>query len=307
VNNAARTPHFLDGLDDTNFGAEPTRITTEEIKQRTHIANGGEVAQQPDCPKCNGRGTVTIGYTHARQATCFKCQGTGKVTVRVYAAAKGKATKEANQLAWRDEHKAEIAYAHKRAEKGNNFYRGMIEKLNAYGTLTEAQLRAIQTDIDKDDAFWKAKKAEQDAAAPKVEITAIEALFETAVENDIKRPIFRADGLEISKAPANGRNAGALYVKAAGEYAGKIVGGKFHKVYAAPADVTDRLMAVAADPLAEAMKYGRKTGNCALCGRTLVDPVSIRALIGPVCAPKWNLDWKRELAREELAAERDAQ
>ena len=159
----------------------------------------------------------------------------------------------------------------------------------------------------KDAAFYAAKKAEREATAPVVEISAIEKLFATAVDNDVKRPIFRADGLEISKAPATGRNAGALYVKREGEYAGKIVDGKFHKVYAAPADTVERLMAVAADPLKEAMAYGRKFGNCALCGRGLVDPVSIRAMVGPICAPKWGLDWRRDEARASLAADAEAE
>ncbi len=48
--------------------------------------------------------------------------------------------------------------------------------------------------------------------------------------------------------------------------------------------------------------YGR-FGRCSCCGRDLVDPVSIRAGIGPICAERWGLDYRRELAAQELAGE----
>ena len=246
-----------------------------------------------------------------RWGSCFRCKGKGRIGVRSAAASKAKVTRERNEHERRVEfgqtYSAECAYIHKRADKGSTFYASFEQKLSEYGTLTENQLAVVQRDMAKDAEFYADRKAEREAAAPAVEISAIEKLFATAIDNDVKRPIFRADGIEISKAPVTGRNAGALYVKANGEYAGKIVEGKFHKVYAAPADTVDRLMAVAADPLKEAMAYGRKFGNCALCGRGLVDPVSIRAMVGPICAPKWGLDWKREEARASLAADKAAE
>lgn len=300
-----RAGDYLFGEDEgTDLRAEAAaRASAEEIKQRVHIANGGESVQMVDCPKCRGSGMTRWGR-------CFRCEKSkvrGKVTMRSAAASKAVQTRKENDERRRDEfqenHAAEIRYVWKRSEKGSTFYSSFADKIREFGFLTENQLAVVQKDIAKDQAYWEAKRA----AAPVVNISAIEALFATAIENDVKRPIFRADGLEISRAPANGRNAGALYVKRDGEYAGKIVGGKFQKVYAAPADTLDKLMAVAADPLKEAMAYGRKFGNCALCGRGLVDPVSIRAKVGPICAPKWGLDWMREAARDSLAAEEEGQ
>ena len=281
-----------------------TRSTNQdEIRRGAHVANGGEVTQFA-CPRCRGSG---VWRGHSRSFTCLKCRGTGKVSKGVAAAAKGKVTKQANRQAWMEEHAAEIAYINKRVEKGSTYYLGLKIRLDAHGSLFDSSIEGIRKDMAKDQEFFAKKKAEREAAAPVVEISAIEKLFATAVDNDVKRPIFRADGLEISKAPATGKNAGSLYVKRNGEYAGKITDGKFHKVYAAPADTVDRLMAVAADPLKEAMAYGRKFGNCALCGRDLVDPVSIRAKVGPVCAPKWGLDYLRDAARESLAVEKNGE
>lgn len=42
--------------------------------------------------------------------------------------------------------------------------------------------------------------------------------------------------------------------------------------------------AIAADPRAASVRYGRELGHCGICGRTLTDPDSIANGIGPVCA-----------------------
>lgn len=42
--------------------------------------------------------------------------------------------------------------------------------------------------------------------------------------------------------------------------------------------------AIAHDPRAASVRYGRELGHCGICGRTLTDPDSIAAGIGPVCA-----------------------
>jgi hypothetical protein len=287
---------FQDGLDSPS-----SQLTAEEIRKAAHVVNGGEVALT-QCPSCRGTGRFRT-YSGRDGGACFKCKGKGGITTRQVGAIKAKATKEANQQAWKEEHAAALAYIHKRAAK-STFYGSFLDKLTSYGTLTENQMAVVYKDMAADAAFWEAKKAERAAAAPKIEMAAIEALFATATDNDVKRPIFRFEGGEISKAPVTGRNAGALYVKDGDTYAGKIVGGKFHAAYGAPADMADRLMAVAADPTKAAMAYGRRFGRCGICGKGLVDPISIRAGLGPICSDNFGLDWRRELAREELTAEK---
>jgi hypothetical protein len=300
--NTARTPHFLDDLDDGANFAATERTTVEEIQKNAHIANGG--TQEFKCPACRGGGRF-ITYTGRDGGPCFKCKGKGQITKGQNAAIKGKATKLANQLKWRDENKAAITYMHKRAEKGNNFYAGLIAKMNEFGTLTENQLRMVQTDIDKDDAFWKAKKAEQDAARPTVPTAALEALFNQAKVKLAKTAIFRTVDITINKAKATGVNPGALYVKKTdgGEYCGKIVNGKWIAKWGAP-DVTEALQKVAADPTAEAIAYALKFKACCCCGQALYNPVSVLAVVGPVCAPKWGLDHLRLAAAKMLADEK---
>jgi hypothetical protein len=110
-------------------------------------------------------------------------------------------------------------------------------------------------------------------------------MFETARNSGHKKPIYRAAGLVISRASDHGKNPGALYVKTAegDEYLGKIIG----------TDYTGKpapgLVAIAADPRGEAVRYGKRTGTCSCCGAELSNPKSIAAGIGPICATKWGL------------------
>jgi hypothetical protein len=189
-------------------------------------------------------------------------------------------------LKWRDEHKAQIVYAHKRADKGNQFYAGLIEKMNVYGTLTENQLALIDRDIAKDAEFWARKKAEQEAAAAPVNMSAIEKMFAIASENK-KNPKFYAGDMVIYPAKANGANPGAIYVKVKGEYAGKIARGRFLATAAAPAGIAEKIDELAADPRAAAAKWGKEEVRCCFCGIELTDPVSRENGYGPICAGNW--------------------
>ena len=84
-------------------------------------------------------------------------------------------------------------------------------------------------------------------------------------------------------------NAGAVYVKHGDQYQGKISGGKFHAGRDCLDDTPQAVVRAAQDPRGVAVQYGRDTGICACCGRTLTDPASIEVGIGPICAEKWGL------------------
>jgi len=107
-------------------------------------------------------------------------------------------------------------------------------------------------------------------------------MFEHAVSKGHKRPIYRGAGLVITRAPDTGNNPGALYIKTENdEYLGKLLG----TVYSGkPAPALDE---IAANPLQVAIEYGKRTGNCAICGKKLTVGKSIDLGIGPVCAKRW--------------------
>lgn len=52
-------------------------------------------------------------------------------------------------------------------------------------------------------------------------------------------------------------------------------------------DAPAMLAEIEADPKAAAIAYGKATGNCCICSKTLTNPESIAAGIGPVCAGKF--------------------
>lgn len=119
--------------------------------------------------------------------------------------------------------------------------------------------------------------------AATVDLSQIKGMFDKAVESGLKAPTYRAHGLVISRAGDRSRNPGALYVKADGRYLGKVVSGAYH----GDASAAEALKTIAADPQGEAVRYGRETGVCACCGRTLTAPESVARGIGPVCANLW--------------------
>lgn len=73
------------------------------------------------------------------------------------------------------------------------------------------------------------------------------------------------------------KKSGAPYLLAEnGTYLGALKG-----------DAPKMLAEIEADPKGCAIAYGKATGNCCICSKTLTNPASIEAGIGPVCAGKF--------------------
>jgi hypothetical protein len=302
----------FEGNTDMNAGREPTNFDfgddmdaapadrNAEIRQRASIVNGGEAALVA-CPKCGGSGRVRWGE-------CFRCQGKGRVGMRSAAASKARATRDENEANAKRDQMALVARLEE-IQGWNNYAQSLLSKVDTYGTLKPWDVEKATAMLAKLDA-GKAERVAQSsaarmAAAPVIDnISAIEALFAKAGERIAKRPIFRTTEITISKAPAGGKNPGALYVKRTDDkaYCGKIVGGRFLAGRDAP-DVTEALRAVAVDPTGEAIKFATKFKACCCCGIVLRHEVSVAAVVGPICASNWGLEHLRIAAAEALAAE----
>jgi len=87
-------------------------------------------------------------------------------------------------------------------------------------------------------------------------------------------------------APEAGRWAGFIFVKNGSEYADERYGMQPPDAPGYRGSHADVLRQVVADPQAAMAAYGRLTGSCGVCGRTLEDPDSVQRGIGPVCAEK---------------------
>lgn len=244
------------------------------------------------CPKCAGRGRF-VSWAGRDCGQCFTCHGKGKLFFKSSAATRA-ARRDAAE-ARRERVQAEALETFKAAHPdvfawfdGSTFplaisFREAVQK---WGSLTEKQLAAARSCIAKRDAA-KAAAVARVENAPAVETSALETAFATAAQNGLKFPKVRFAGLTVSPAPATGKNAGSLYVKADGEYCGKITSGRFICTRECDDATKARVIDTLKDPKSAAIAYGIETGSCSCCGRELTDPASVSAGIGPICAKKF--------------------
>lgn len=256
------------------------------------------------CQACHGSGRWAGGVNNYGSGHCFACGGKGYFLTSERDRAKARQGAHERKAKRRAEDRAAFDAANEgvteflQAASGwSQFARDVLAKLQQYGSLTEGTLRAVrnmQAKCEARRAERSAERSQQQRAAVEADLSAVRAMFERAVQGGLRRPIYRAEGLVISRAPDTGKNPGALYVKTAkardggaggDEYLGKVIG----TAYLGKPEAAAALAAIAADPRGAAIAYGRATGSCACCGRELTDPASIELGIGPICQDKWGL------------------
>ncbi len=174
-----------------------------------------------------------------------------------------------------------------------DFAASLAAAVNRYGDLTPRQLEAVERIIAREGNVTAAR-----AAAVGHVFTKIVELFANARKALLKKPVLRVGLLTLSLAGERSANAGMVYVKRAdgggdygtGTYIGKIdLAAAFHPGRDAKPEDIGTLEATEKDPMGLAVAYGRRTGNCACCGRVLSDPKSVELGIGPICKGKWGL------------------
>lgn len=281
---------YFDDLD-TDPSTLPSieALRAAEIRSAAHVVNGGDSLY--DCWKCRGSGRWRPSRGFGVTYSCHACKGSGKVTKGQVAAAKGRETKARNWSDWCAENAELIAGL--RRHEWNQFLRGLLEQIfEGQRSLTDRQVEAAKDAVARYDVKRAEKHAQEQASrSTEIGLSAIEALFSAATASGLKRPMFRAERLSVKQS----RHAGVLYVydrEAGGErggYAGKIAEGKFVRTREADPALGEALRAIAADPAAAAVAYGRSTGTCCLCGRELTDAESVKRGIGPICAGKWGI------------------
>ena len=181
-----------------------------------------------------------------------------------------------------EEHE-KIFHALREIMSWNSFAQSLVEQIINKGSLSEKQMFAASAMLMK----IKNNKEERQRNIVSIDLSNVKKIFDKAHEA-IKNPKFRVDNIVLSRAPDNGRNAGAIYVKVDGEYAGKVTGG-YWLPFKAPEGTFEKLQEIAKDPLGSAVAYGKRTGNCSACGRDLTNHGSIEKGIGPICAERLGL------------------
>lgn len=248
------------------------------------------------CEHCNGSGRWHGGRNRNGETRCFACKGRGHFLKSASDRRKARGQRAASKARKVDESKSATLAAHGElieALRGmtdwNGFAASLIGQFDDKGSLSPNQIGAAERMLAKVAATRARQNEEREAAKVTVDLSPIRAMFDSAMESGLKRPTYRAEGLVISRAPDHGRNAGALYVKAGGEYQGKITAAnEFYAVRDAAPETADALRTIAANPAEAAIRYGRLTGACACCGRELTKAESIERGIGPICAGKFN-------------------
>jgi hypothetical protein len=239
------------------------------------------------CSECGG-----TGRWHGIR-TCFKCKGQGKKSFKTSADERQRAQvqrqmkKEDSEAAKAESFNAAnpAIAAWIAANPGFEFARSLGQAVRKYGDLTENQKAAVERSIAKTQQKVAAAQ-ERVSNAVECDVSRIEQAFTTALSKGYKKPRLNLGEFQFSRAPDHGRNPGAVYVKQGEDYLGKVQTGKFIASAVCGDDRQSAVVLCASNPFEAAKAYGRRTGTCCCCGRTLTAHASIEAGIGPICASK---------------------
>ena len=129
------------------------------------------------------------------------------------------------------------------------------------------------------------------AEVPKNKFPNIIALFNQASKN-LKQPKIRLElgkkKIVLSVAGPTSKFPGSVNVTDGGPFGNNVYYGRvnldggFDQRQDLPG-LINLLQSLQGDALQLAKDYGRRTGNCCMCGRRLTDPVSVANGIGPIC------------------------
>ena len=157
----------------------------------------------------------------------------------------------------------------------NSFAGSLFDQLLERGTLSENQIAAVRRNIEKSDRVGNSN----------VVVANVVARIDALKAQGLSKIAVTVGGYKIYT-PDNGGDQ--LYIKIGGRYIGKLVEGVFKPAGAAQKVDAENLVAIAKlndeELIARIVEEGKKTGTCGICSRTLTDPDSIAAGIGPVCA-----------------------
>lgn len=260
------------------------------------------------CGQCAGTGQWAGGVNRHGNSKCVACRGKGYFTkspqdraaARRRRQERNKKELEAKLVEFQAAHPdcyADLVTIRWGRKQGTSFTHSLADQLFEKGSLSERQIDAWRAGYEKYREAVRQRAEREEAEKDVVDLAPIRRMFETAVANGYKRPKYRAEGLVITRAPDSGNNPGALYVKNENEaYGGKVIGTEFmpsrdgkEDQFTENGPAAKVLIDIAGNPLEAALRYGRRTGRCACCGRELTKHDSIDAGIGPVCREKWGL------------------
>lgn len=264
------------------------------------------------CPKCHGTGRFH-SWGGRDLGACFNCKGVGKLTFKTSPESRAKsrvsntakAVNKAQQLiadvaAWKVAHPAATQWLSSQVERGvqcSEFAKSLWDALHKWGSLTDNQLAAVERSVAK----AAERKAEREAAAPVVDATKIEQAFAIAREKAARpgmmgmfeKPLkltSSVNNVTLSFRPGSigSQWEGMLFAKTDdGKKVGHIKNGKFFRKFECTDAEAVAVLDCASDPEKAVVAYAKAFSRCGVCGKGLLNDVSIARGIGPICASKF--------------------
>lgn len=280
-----------------DFDFDALMADLEDASPLAQAPTKGQVVEEKryPCETCSGKGTLHSLYGGRKCPTCkgkkfFKNSLETRRKWKQDALRLERAKLEEKKAAFIEREPGLVEFLRENCE-WSGFFSSLLDSFGKYGSLTENQVRAARASIEK--VIQSRKDAEQAREEKRVvvDLAPIKAMFDSAVASGLKRTKYRAEGLELTRAPDTGRNPGAIYVNRVNdnEYVGKVINGKFEPVRSTVEEDKLAILRIAENPREAAVRWGKQTGTCSCCGRELTNAVSIALGIGPICADKWGL------------------
>lgn len=175
------------------------------------------------------------------------------------------------------------------------FARSLVTNFNKYGRLSDRQMYFVEQIISR---------AENPVVAqPAVQLTVdgIQALFQKAAQKlkRIKVALEDSTGQKVvfKKAGPMSKYAGQIMISDGAAFGSALFfgriqeDGQFVATPRATDSVKNLVQEFADNPEDVAGKYGRLTGGCCFCSKSLDDQRSLTVGYGPVCAKNFGLKW----------------
>jgi hypothetical protein len=184
------------------------------------------------------------------------------------------------------EHKALLEYLGARVHRWN-FAHSLVEQFSRTGSLSSGQIETAYRCMREDAQRAEQTPLQAPAKAPtQPRVDAIDLRHVPAGRYAVPSGETRLKVL-IAKPTDDPRRIHWIFVSDAAEYGNRRKYGSQRPGGSYRGLIEKELAQIAADPKAAAIAYGRLTGKCCVCGRTLEDAESIARGIGPICAQKF--------------------
>ena len=166
-------------------------------------------------------------------------------------------------------------------QKWSEFAQSLASQYAKTKSLSPRQVESAKSMRDKVEAKAKAKAAVRSDLPSDIDLTDLPSGYYAVPGGDTRLKV------RVARPTKASRWYGWTFVSDGAEYGARKNYGKQAPSGKYQGEIQDALRSILANPLEAQKAYGKLTGTCGRCGRTLEDAESIANGIGPICAEKW--------------------